>query len=110
MTQLDRRVLWTRIVEEYEIPQTVNIAMPSANTEYNYNLPVWTRRFSFKLRNWDNTAKINLWTTPWLSWTDYITLPINSIYYEENLAVWESVYLYFQSDTSSNVAEIIIWL
>ena len=98
-----------RTVWKWWTPTTVNVAMTLANTEYSYTLPLWTNKFTLKLRDPSASAKLNIWTVPAQSGTTYLTVPANCVWEEWNINTDSWVTLYFQSTSASQVAEITIW-
>ena len=88
---------------------TINVAMLLANTEYSYELPKWTKKYSIKMRSPLTQFKLNIGKVAWLSGTTYINVPENCNQYEENLNTDKGTTLFFQSPTASQVAEIVIW-
>lgn len=87
-------------------PTITNTTMTSADTEYSYELPSGTKRFSIKLRSLNALLKLSF--TSGQSGTTYITLQ-----YGEALPILnvkgDGLTLYFQSPTANQTAEITIW-
>lgn len=98
------------IVNKWWTATTTNVSMTTAGTEYSFTIPTWTTKISFKLRDGAIACKLNIWTTPNLSWTTYITIPANCQREESGINTAEWLKLYFQSASNSQVAEIITWL
>jgi hypothetical protein len=98
-----------RVQQDGRKPTTANVAMIAADTEYSYILPTVTRKFELKLRDPDNDFKLNLGKFPSLSGSVYITVPQNSIYYQDGVNTEKDTTLYFQSPVALQVMEIVIW-
>lgn len=87
------------------LPVVVNIDLTVANTEYSYTLPANTKRFLIKLRG---QAFLKLAFGAGTSGTVFVTIPPNANYAETELLV-PSLTLFFQSPTSTQLAEIVSW-
>ena len=86
-------------------PTIYNVSMATANTEYSQVLGTNVKRFSIKLRDFQD---LKLAYVSGTSGTIFISVPAASEYHEENLKV-TSLTLYFQSDAAGQVAEIVEW-
>ena len=85
-------------------PVIVNITLTLADTEYSYELPVGTQKFSIKARG-GSDLHVCLVT----GFTQYyITLTSGRTYTENNIKGYGNT-LYFKSTIAGEVAEIIIW-
>lgn len=104
-----KNVLPIRVQADGRKPTTVNVAMIAADTEYSYVLPTGTRKFELKLRDEGNAFKLNLGKFPSLSGTTYITVPANTIYYQDGINTEKDTTLYFQSTVALQVMEIVVW-
>ena len=87
-------------------PTIANEAMTLADTEYSYSIPAGTKRFEIKLRALN--ALLKLAFTSGASGTTYITIPYGASYVENDVKAGP-ITLYFQSPSSSQVAEIKSW-
>lgn len=83
-----------------------NTAMTTANTEYSYDIPAGTKRFSIKLRALNALLKLAFIESA--SGTTYITIPYGETYTENDVKAGPFT-LYFQSPTAAQVAEIKTW-
>ena len=90
-------------------PSIYNVSMTTASTEYSKILPHNCKAFSIKLRNPGFDLKVNVGETASLSGTTYLTVPSGSSFGQEGLNTNNVTYLYFQTTTNSQVAEIITW-
>ena len=90
---------------------TVNIPMLTANTEYSYTLPQGCNRFSLKLRGTSATLKMFIGDSSQtgLSGTTYMTIPANTIYYENDINSVYGTTLFVQANEAAQVAELILW-
>ena len=98
-----------RVQQDGRQPTTANIAMIAADTEYSYTLPTGTRKFSLKLRDEANAFKLNLGKLSGQSGAVYMTVPSNSIYYEDEVNTEVDTTLFFQSTVALQVMEIVVW-
>lgn len=86
-------------------PTITNVSMTTGGTEYSYAIPSGANRFEIKLRALN--AALQLSFTEGASSTTYITIPQGASYAENNIK--GNMTIYFNSPTSSQVAEIKIW-
>ncbi len=100
-----------RVAQAPQVGTTINIPMLVAATEATYELPKGTNKFTIKLRS--TTATLQLYIggegESGASSTTYIQVEAGSNYYDENLNTIIGTTLYFQSPSSSQVAEIVVW-
>jgi len=87
-------------------PTIANTTMTAAATEYSYDIPAGTIRFSIKLRALNAILKLAFVENE--SGTTYISIPYGETYVEENVK-GGPLTLYFQSPTALQVAEIKTW-
>ena len=87
-------------------PIIANVAMTTLNTEYSYDIPAGTKRFSIKLRAINKILKLAFVATE--SGTTYISIPYGETYTENDVKAGP-VTLYFQTTVSTMVAEIKTW-
>lgn len=88
-------------------PTVANVSMPSANTEYSYELPEGTREFWIKLRDAGYALKLAMVSGD--SGTTYLTVQNGKIHKETDIKS-SKIYLYFRSTQASMVAEIIAFV
>ncbi|MEE9117850.1 MAG: hypothetical protein V3U02_04545 [Calditrichia bacterium] len=100
----------TKITGGGSTPTTANVAMPSADTEYSYTLPVGTKQYEIQLRD-ANSMKLLVGDVDDAgdSGTTFITVPSDSMHYEQGIDTHAGVILYFQSPAASQIAEIVTW-
>lgn len=100
-------VTYPRIVREATSPNTYNVTLTVADTEYSQALPANTKRFSVQARTAVDvrhafvTGKVAAPTAP------YNTLKANGSYYEDKVQTNATIYL--ASSTAGTVVEIIAW-
>lgn len=87
-------------------PVITRVAMTTAATEYSYTLPANCRQYMIKL---SGSAVLQLAYVSGDSSVNYLTVPRNCFYAESDLKLTSTVTLYFQSNQSSQVAEIVAW-
>jgi len=91
------------------IPVIANLDMPTANTEYEYQVPAHTKKLLCQCR--DGTAfrlafeksKVATSTPP------YFSVRVNSVYYEDNLDTELGLIMYFAGAGTAKAIEIICW-
>lgn len=83
-------------------PLVVNINLLTAGTEYSYALPAATKQFEIKLRS-GRWFKLNFFPNE----PEFIS--VRGFFGLYNLSTNAALILYFASDTSGEVAEIISW-
>jgi hypothetical protein len=100
-----------KVVKSPQRPITVNEPLLLADTEYTYELPIGTSKFSIKLRSENAQLRIYLSTEndSSQSGNKYITIPAGSSYWAEDLNTEEGTTIYMQTDTAIQVAEIVVW-
>ncbi len=86
-------------------PSIENVSMPVANTEYSYDIPTGTRKFSVKLRDLGYELKICFVSGE--SDETYITLSAGKTYTENEIK--GSGTLYFMTTANNQVAEILLY-
>lgn len=84
-----------------------NTTMTSANTEYSYSLPDFTKKFQVKLRGVGAPFKVAFVSGK--SGTTYVNVPNGGSHKEDEVKGKDNV-LYFQSPSANQVAEIISWI
>lgn len=82
-----------------------NVSMTSAGTEYLYEIPSGSRRFTIKLR--DESNELQVCFIEGESATTYFNVPPGRSYTEEDVKARGM--LYFRSPAASQVAEILTW-
>ena len=87
-------------------PTIANTAMTTANTEYSYDIPDGTKRFSIKLRSLNKILKLAFIEST--SGTTYISIPYGETYTENDVKAGP-ITLYFQTTANTQVAEIKTW-
>lgn len=87
-------------------PLVVNVEMPVAGTEYSYNLPIGCRQFLLQTRSLSTTK-----FTYVSGESDVIfkTIPRGCFFSQSDIQLTAVTPIYFQSDTSAQMAELIIW-
>lgn len=93
-------------LNERDKPTVYNKAMAALNTEYSQALPARVKRFTFQLQA-GTDCKLSY--TVGTSGSNYITIKSGSSYSEENLNPADTITLYFQSASNTQVAEIVAW-
>ena len=96
-------------------PTVTNVTMTLADTEYSHQLTKYTKKFLMHTRDESAfrlafvTGKVAIPTEP------YFTMLANTRYYEDHIDVyikntdWDGT-LYFASDSTDKVIEIIEWV
>lgn len=87
-------------------PTIANTSMATGGTEYNYDIPAGTKRFSIKLRKLNALLQLAFVLNE--SGSTYITIPYGETYTENDVKAGP-ITLYFQSPTNTQVAEIKTW-
>ena len=87
-------------------PIIANVAMTTLNTEYNYDIPAGTKRYSIKLRAINKILKLAFVESE--SSTTYISIPYGETYTENDVKAGP-ITLYFQTDANTQVCEIKTW-
>lgn len=87
-------------------PIVYNKTMTTENVEVNQELPAGTKKFLIKCRT---SYAIKLAFVATESGTNYITVPADRAYKEEDLSLSGTRTLYFQCATAGQVAEIVVW-
>lgn len=87
-------------------PTIENINITDADTEYSYELPEGTKRFSIKLRDLGHELKVCFVSG---EDTNYINVSSGKSYSENNIKGSKNT-LYFKSPSVSQTAEIISWI
>jgi hypothetical protein len=86
-------------------PTITNFNVASANTEETYTFTSGTKRFALRSRM---NGKLKLAYEAGDTFTNYFTLNSGCTYEEVNLDLSQSIY--FQSNKSSDIIEIISWV
>lgn len=86
-------------------PLVVNVAMPTAATEYSWTVPDGAKQFLIKGRILD---EIQFSYMAGQSGTLYITIP-RGCHYEESDVSTTSKTLYLQSAQGGQVLEVLVW-
>ena len=94
---IDRNTVPLRVMQDAMTPVTVNVAMVSSDTEYSYELPQGTKKFSIKLRSQTVDMKLNIGKISGQSDINYINMVFNTMYWEEGLNTDKGTKLFFQS-------------
>lgn len=84
---------------------TINVDMPVAATEYSLTLPDGTKQYMLKLRY---AGVLRVADVAGESATNYIEVP-TWCFLSEDLLMVSGLTLYFQSNKSSQVLEVITW-
>lgn len=85
-------------------PTIYNLTLTSASTEYSRALPENTFKVMIKCRT---AVALKLSYTSGESGSNYVTIPVNQTYWDDNINTSTTVYL--QSATAGVVAEFLCW-
>jgi hypothetical protein len=84
-----------------------NLEMPVANTEYEITLPAGIKQFHIKSRS--GSSAIRFSTTPGGTTDAYMTIERGTKFTQDRLSIVEAITLYFRTDLSNQVIEILAW-
>lgn len=85
-------------------PTIVNITIALANTEQNYSLPTDTKKFLIKNRG-DSMTKLSYLSGD--SGSVFVSIPPGAVYEESGILT--NATLYFQTESASDIIEIVSW-
>ena len=83
-----------------------NVAMATLGTEYSYLIPKGTEKITFKLR--DTGATLQFCFTTGETNTTFVTVPASGSYTLEGIK-FRGKTLYFESDTNTQVLEVLVY-
>lgn len=86
-------------------PTITNLSAPTADTEVSLAIPDGTRKMTVRVRG---TANAQFAFVATESGTKYITIPRGSNYSEDGLNT-SSLTLYIQTDSASQIIEVLTW-
>jgi hypothetical protein len=86
----------------------LNVAMAAADTEYSFSLPVNTRAFALKLRNFDNKAAV-LRIYEVTGGVPYLSVNPGGTYARDGLLLSSTMTIYLQCNLAGRVAEVEYW-
>lgn len=88
------------------VAAVLNVSIVSANTEYAFQLPAITKKFTLKSRI-DSTLKLSFQVNGAL--TNYFTLYSGNIYNEEGMVLQAPLDIYVAASKPADTIEIIYW-
>lgn len=96
-------------------PTVTNITMTLADTQYTHQLTKYTKNFMIHTRDESSFRLAFATGIVAVPAGDYLTVPVNARYYEENINVyvanadWDGT-LYFASDSAGKIIEVVEWV
>ena len=93
-----------------QIFENAQLSMPTANTEYSYDLPENVERFSFQLRDPSVVLRVSAKAGKVAtSANPYFTVPADAEWTEDNLFEPKTQTFYFATASATQTLEIRLW-